>query len=335
MKDCEYRSVAIDDTPGMAELLMARQNLESQVFPFLRNSCLNVKYITDKLQRSLAGSKVIGVGVFVNGELAGYLMGEIGISNRGRHASVPYEGIAIRTDQPSQLIGHLYERASVLWLEQGCFDHSILVPIGNQAYYEAVLHLSFAIEQVHAVMSIEDYRHFEHAADVKVRLAETKDREALGRMSSIIARFHNMAPVFVPVLPEVLETRREAFRGLVEEKDDIVLIAEAANQELGFQNYAIATPSLMTPDDAVELVVAGTYSSHMGRGIGKSLMNEGCRIIREKGYSSIIADWRVTNLASSAFWPQCGFKPVAYRMARSIDRNYAWANFNNPSIRQL
>jgi ribosomal protein S18 acetylase RimI-like enzyme len=73
----------------------------------------------------------------------------------------------------------------------------------------------------------------------------------------------------------------------------------------------------------------------MGSGVGKKLMNEGCRVIKEKGYGSITTDWRITNLASSTFWPKCGFKPVAYRMIRFIDTNYAWANFNNPSIKQL
>ena len=47
----------------------------------------------------------------------------------------------------------------------------------------------------------------------------------------------------------------------------------------------------------------------------------------------MITDWRITNLASSTFWPKCGFKPVAYRMVRYINSNIAWANFNNPSIK--
>lgn len=89
----------------------------------------------------------------------------------------------------------------------------------------------------------------------------------------------------------------------------------------------------MTPDDVIVLDVAGTVYSQMGSGIGKKLMNEGCRIMKERGYGNIKTDWRITNLASSLFWPKCGFKPVAYRMARYIDKDYAWANFDNPSIK--
>jgi ribosomal protein S18 acetylase RimI-like enzyme len=91
----------------------------------------------------------------------------------------------------------------------------------------------------------------------------------------------------------------------------------------------------MAPDYGVELSIAGTYYSKMGSGVGKKLMNESYRVMKEKGYNSIITDWRITNLASSTFWPKCGFKPIAYRMARCIDSNLAWANFNNLSINQL
>ena len=335
MNNYEFRSITTNDIPSMSNLLISRQNLEVGVFPLLNNSCLNEKYIKDKLEKLFADGKVIGIGAFVNDELVGYLMGEIVISTRsGRVAWVPYEGVAIRRDQSSELIRHLYAKVSVLWLEQGCFDHSILVPIGNTVYYDAFLHLSFAIKQVHAVMNIEEYKPFENVADVDIRLADKEDSEALGRMSSIIAKFQNSAPSFIPVAPEVLESRKEGFKGLVE-GDDMVLIAEKDKQELGFQSYEVSTPNLMTPDNVVELEIAGTYYSQMGSGIGKKLMNEGCTIMKEKGYGNIKTDWTITNLASSTFWPKCGFKPVAYRMARNIDSNYAWANFTNPSIKQL
>ena len=336
MNNCEFRSITINDIPVMTDLLIDRQNLESKVFPFLKNSCLNVKYITERLEELFNDSKVIGIGAFVNDELVGYIMGEIKFNNRiGRAAWVPYDGIAIREDQSSELIRHLYAKASVLWLEQGCFSHYTLVPIANTVYYEAFLKLSFAIEQVHAVMKIEEYKPFENAADADIRLANKMDSEVLGKMSSIISTFQNSAPVFIPALPEVLVNIKRAFKGLGEEEDVIVFIAEKDKKELGFQEYEMITPNLMTPDDGIELCTAGTYSSQMGSGIGKKLMNEGCRVIKEKGYGSITTDWRINNLASSTFWPKCGFKPVAYRMIRFIDTNYAWANFSNPSIKQL
>lgn len=166
MKIYEFRPIDIGDVPAMVALLICRQNLESKLFPFLKNSCLNTKNITDLLKKLFINSKVIGIGAFVDDELVGYIIGKIKIDNgRGKHIWVPYEGIAIRKDQPSELIRNLYGKVSILWLEEGCFSHYILIPFGNQVYYEAFLQLSFFIQQVHGILNIENYRPFENVSD--------------------------------------------------------------------------------------------------------------------------------------------------------------------------
>ncbi len=334
MGKCEFRLITIADVSAMADLLIYRQNFESKVFPFLKNSCLNVKYITDMFEQLFVNSKAIGIGAFVNDELVGYIMGEIKIdTSRGRHVWVPYEGIAIRMDQSSELIRNLYTKVSVVWLEQGCFSHYTLIPLGNQVYYEAFQRLSFFIQQVHGVMNLEDYKPFENASDAEIRFANKMDSEIMGNMSSIIFSYQNSAPTFEPALPEVVMNIKAGYKRTVEDNDATILIAVKDMKELGFQAYWPITSDLMAPDDGVELSIAGTYYSHMRSGVGKKLMNEGYRIMKEKGYNNMIADWRITNLTSSTFWPKCGFKPVAYRMVRCIDSNLAWANFNNPSIK--
>ncbi|WP_242850065.1 GNAT family N-acetyltransferase [Clostridium polynesiense] len=336
MKICEYRLIDIGDVPAMVGLLACRQNLESKVFPFLKNSCLNTKYITDLLENIFVNSKAIGIGAFSNDELVGYILGKVKIDNgRGRHIWVPYEGVAIRKDQPSELIRNLYATVSLWWLEEGCFSHYALIPLGNQVYYEAFLQLSFFIQQVHGILNIEDYKPFKNVSDPDIRIANKKDSEAMGRMSNIICSYQNSAPVFEPALPEVVVKIKEGYKKIAEDDEAMIIIAEKDMKEIGFQVYEPITSDLMTPDDGIELSIAGTYPSQMRSGVGKKLMNEGSRIMEEKGYNNIIIDWRIANLASSTFWPKCGFSPIAYRMVRFIDSNFAWANFNNPSIKKL
>jgi ribosomal protein S18 acetylase RimI-like enzyme len=331
MKICEFRAIDIGYVPAMVDLLVCRQNLESKVFPFLKNSCLNTKHITNLLEKLFINSKVIGIGAFANDELVGYIIGKIKIDNgRGRHIWVPYEGIAIRKDQPSELIRNLYAKVSVLWLEQGCFSHYTLIPLGNQVYYEAFLRLSFFIQQVHGIMNIEDYKPFENVSDADIRIANKKDSEAMGRMSSIIHSYQNSAPVFEPALPEVVVKIKEGYKRIVEDDAAMIIIAEKDMKELGFQVYESIASNLMAPDDGIELSIAGIYPSQMRSGVGKKIMNEGSRIVKENGYNNIIIDWRIANLASSTFWPKCGFRPIAYRMVRCIDSNFVWANFIEP-----
>ncbi|WP_042474757.1 GNAT family N-acetyltransferase [Bacillus ndiopicus] len=332
----EFKQMTIEDIPAMAKLLIERQNLESRVFPFLKNSNLHVNYITDLLAGWFTNKQMIGIGAFINSELVGYIIGELKHDTvRGRHIWGHYEGVAIRADQSPELIRSLYAKASEAWVAQGCFMHYMLIPLGNQVYYDACQRLSFFIQQVHGVMSMADYQPFENVSDAEVRVAHKMDSTTLGKMSSIIQSYQNAAPTFEPVLPEAVLEIKAGYEGIVEGNDETCLIAIKDMKELGFQVYYPSMSNLMTPDNSVELSVAGTYDVQMGKGIGKKLMNEGYRLMKEKGYSTMVTDWRITNLASSTFWPKCGFKPVAYRMVRYIDSNIAWANFDNPSLKLL
>jgi len=333
MKDYEFRIITSHDIPRMSSLLLGRQEREAQDFPFLRNSCAKVDKIGDKLQGLLTTGKAIGMGAFSRGELVGYLIGMIRIDTRmGRCTVIPYEGVAVAEDQPADLIRYLYAETSVLWLEHGCFTHSAFVPLADPLYKEAFLRLSFALEQVYAVLDLEEYKYFDVESQSEVRLATEEDREVMGQMSGIISKYQNAAPAFIPLLPEVLASIKEGFQSSLQDQDTTVFLAEGDGETLGFHMYETASPGIMTPDHAVELCVAGTVRSHMGRGIGKKLMNAGVNMMKEKGYHYMTTDWRVTNLASSTFWPKCGFKPVSYRMARFIDPNYAWANLKNPCV---
>jgi len=170
-------------------------------------------------------------------------------------------------------------------------------------------------------MNMDDYKAFDNLSDAEIRFAYKNDSEIMGKMSSIILSCLNSAPTFLPVKPELVIDINAGYKSLVEDDDSTILIAEKNMKELGFQVYEPITPDLMSPDDGVELHIAGTHYSQRARGIGKKLMNEGYRIMKERGYNSIITDWKITNLSGSTFWPKCGFKPIAYRMIRNIDKD--------------
>lgn len=336
MTDYRFKAITAQDIPSMAGLLMARQERESKLYPFLQNNLLQKEQLSRQLHGLLTSGNALGMGAFFHGQLVGYLVGTIRIDTRtGRCAVIPYGGAAISEGQPAELIRYLYAEASPLWLEHGCFIHSGFVPLGDPLYLKAFSKLSFGIEQVYAVLDLEEYRPFDGAGEVKIRLATEEDGEVMAGMSSIISKHQNASPTFMPVFPEVLAEIREGFRRSLAEPDTVVLLAEKDGETVGFHMYAAAAPSIMSPDSAAELLVAGTAQGHRRAGVGRSLMNEGCRMMRDRGYRYLTTDWRITNLASSTFWPKCGFKPIAHRMARAIDPNYAWANLSNPCIQQF
>jgi GNAT superfamily N-acetyltransferase len=118
------------------------------------------------------------------------------------------------------------------------------------------------------------------------------------------------------------ELRAEIHEDL--EKPEIAnLVAEADGRIVG--NFVVV-PAEMTnshtglarPEEACFLGFAATDPEVRGSGVGVALMQASFAWAAERGYRSMITDWRVTNLLSSRFWPRRGFRPTFLRLYRSI-----------------
>ena len=323
MSTIRFKQVEAVDIDAMVTLLMARQIKESTTFPQMLNEHLNKAYLENTLHILFKEKEMLGCAAFLDDVMVGYIVAQI-VENetKGNLAWVPYEGLAIHMLQSAELIRNMYAFVSSLWLARGCVRHSVFVPLGQTAYFEAFMRLSFAINQVHAVLDLDAYIPFSHNDAIHVRPMQTSDASVLGSMSGIIASYQSKPPTFVPVTPEILETRRKAFENLVHDKDVVVFIAEKDEQVVGFCEYEFMTPSLLTSSKSIELCVAGTIESKRHMGIGKQLMNASVVGLKAMAYTTVFADWKISNLTSSTFWPLCGFKPFSYQMTRSIDSSF-------------
>jgi ribosomal protein S18 acetylase RimI-like enzyme len=333
MLSYEFKSIDINDIDQMVVLLLDRQALESQKFSFLNNSSLNKEDIKDKLEKYFQEGLILGKGAYLKGQLVGFLFAEIiGRGRMGTVAHVPYEGMAIDQGQPYELVRILYSKLAPLWLEQGCFNQMVLLPKGQAGFMDAFINLNFSLEQVYSVLNMEHYKPFEGLEDYRVRLVRQGDEDALEAMAFLISKSYNQSPVFLPVYPEILTRIKKAFRSLVDDEECLAFICEKDGKALGFIEYEYMSSSLMNPDQAIELSTAGSLPDQRTKGVGKKLANHSLNYIKEKGYKYVFTDWKVSNLEASIFWPKCGFEIIACKMIRTIDLNYAWANFKNPSI---
>lgn len=333
MLNYDFKIMDRKDIHAMVMVLLHRQTLESKKFSFLNNSSLREVFLHDKLKNYFEDGMIIGMGAYVEDELVAYLFAEI--ISRGRMdtlAHVPYEGMAIGKDQPYELVRMLYRKLAPLWLEQGCFNQMVVIPKAQAGFMDAFINLNFSLEQVYSVLSIDHYKPFEGLEDYQVRLISPGDEDVLETMALLISKSYNQSPVFLPVYPEILRRIKKAFRTLVDDEDGFTFICEDDLKALGFINYEYMSPGLMHPDQAIELSTAGSLSDQRAKGVGKKLANHSFKYIKEKGYKYVCTDWKVANLEASNFWPKCGFEIIACKMIRTIDLNYAWANFKNPSI---
>ena len=82
--------------------------------------------------------------------------------------------------------------------------------------------------------------------------------------------------------------------------------------------YSGLHTSVAQPDDACILGYAATLPEVRGAGAGVALTGGVFAWARERGYATIVVDWRVPNLLSSRFWPARGFRTTFVRVHRSI-----------------
>ncbi len=272
-----------------------------------------------------------GAAVVANGQLVGYLVGDLAIdTQRGRTAWVRQAGQALAAGQEHALLRDLYAMAATRWVDLGCCDHFVLAPTADRAVLQTWFGLSFGLEQVHALADLEAVRLTppELGPALTLRRAGPEDAERLAGLAGIIRRHQAAAPVWGAALPEHEAEIATGYRELVSDPTATVWLALRGEEALAFQAYYTTEPGpadLLTPERCVELSVAGTVPAAQGLGLGRALTALGFAAARAAGQRYVLADWRSTNLSSARFWPRQGFVPVVYRMVRRVDGRSLWA----------
>jgi len=286
------------------------------------------------IQASLDRDHARGVAAVDGNQLLGYLVGDLVIDAVwGRSAWVRLAGCASTPNQSPELARDLYAALAEGWVGSGCFTHFALMPSTNLALLQAWYSLSFGIEQVYGLASLDqlDLSQPPASAGVEIRRAVSTDRAALASMYDLVWRANVAPPVWGLHLPENDAELRGAYGDLVDDPDATVWLAFLDGESAGFQCYfpgEHSADSLLVPDNCTVLEVAGTHPQARGKGIGAMLTHRGLAYAYANGYRHCLADWRSANLLASRFWPSQGFRPAAYRLARRVDTRIAWGNHN-------
>jgi ribosomal protein S18 acetylase RimI-like enzyme len=243
---------------------------------------------------------------------------------------VRFAGCAHAPDEDPEIVRDLYAALAAPWVDMGCFSHFALMPAGDPELLGRWFALSFGIEQVHALVLLEelDLSPRPDPAGVEIRLAGPGDRAVLEELSDVIWRHQVRAPVWGIHLPESQAQRRTEWGGLLDEGDVTIYLAFHQGEAVGVHAYypvPEGPENPVLPDQCVHLAAAGTREQARGRGIGRALTRHVMEHARAAGYRYCETDWRSTNLLASRVWPRLGFHPVVYRLARRIDARIAWA----------
>jgi ribosomal protein S18 acetylase RimI-like enzyme len=217
-----------------------------------------------------------------------------------------------------ELVRDLYEFAASRWVEQGLKAHYVLVPATDEGLVDAWFRLSFGAQHAQGVLEIPDV-----AWPRGVREAEERDVDAMVELAPFLNRHQRHAPVFSPAASwTVEELRADILEDLA--KDEVGnLVTELDGHVVG--NFVVCPIELSKEHDglarlpgAAFLSFAITHPDARGSGAGVALTDACFAWARERGYRTMLTDWRVTNLLSSRFWQKRGFPTSFLRLHRLI-----------------
>jgi GNAT superfamily N-acetyltransferase len=289
-----------------AELLSARHEAHRVDFPELPTQPDYRAEIQALLSDGATGS-------FTDGA---YVLGRSGPEDRwGPNIWIEAAGHAANDPE---LLREVWAESAAGWVEQGLRAHYVLVPATDKSHLDGWFRLGFGAQQGHGVIEIPD-----REWPTNVREATTDDIDAMVEIGPLLSRHQSESPVFSSVPEQTPDDVRadvlddfslEGVANLVYETDGRIV----GNFFVCPLEMSNAHSGLARPPGAAFLGFAITDPEARGAGAGTALTDACFAWARERGYETMVTDWRETNLLASRFWPRRGFRTSFLRLHRAI-----------------
>ena len=317
MARLEIRPFSDEFLDAAGELLAARHRAHRAVEPLLPPRFEDPAAARTECEALLAVDGASGAVALRAGRLVGYLLG-VRKSDEiwGANVWVDPAGHAVETAED---LRDLYGVAATRWVDEERVRHYAIVPASDSSLAEAWSRLSFGQQHAFGICEVPEVSWPEG-----VRLAEKGDVDELVELSPLIREHHARAPVFGFVRPhETLDEIRAEILEDIPKQEIGDLVVEQTDRIVGaFQVVPVEHGSVHTglarPDGAALLAWAATRPDVRGSGAGLALTEAAFAWAGERGHTTMVTDWRVTNLLASRFWPARGFRPTFLRLYRHI-----------------
>ncbi len=300
------------------ELLAARHSAHRAAEPLLPQRYEDPAEAAKEVEALAQADGASGVVALRGSRVVGYLLG---IRKRdeiwGPNIWVELAGHAV--EQPEDL-RDLYAAAAGKWVDEDERPrHYAFVPASDRALVEAWARVGFGQQHAHGIQEVV-------ATDwpAAVRLATIEDVDGLVDLDPELTDYQTQSPVFARGLPQESpeELRTEILEDLADDAHGDLVVEQEGRIVGSFVLAPVEKSSvhsgLARPDSAVVLAWAATRPDIRGSGVGLALMQAAYAWAGERGYETMVADWRVANLLASRFWAGRGFRETFLRLYRHI-----------------
>lgn len=236
-----------------------------------------------------------------------------------RSALVPYGGHALPSGREGEVLRSLYARVAERLVAERRLVHYVEVPAGETAtgpWFD----LGFGRELVHGLMAVKARgRQPRGVEGLGIRRAGPGDLPQIGRMVAESARRQRGTATFQPQPEAALAALRLHYADALADQRCGAWIASRRGEEIGMVLLVPADPDPVTPASCVELVEAFVEPAARGEGVSRVLLATAVAWAYDNGHRYMSARWRSSSPLAAGHFPEIGFRPVAYRLTRTLD----------------
>lgn len=283
------------------------------------------------IEQTLAMERVVGLAALRDGRMVGYLIGrealEMSPFRRPRAGVVEFAGHAVDAEDALETYRALYAEMASRWVRDGYFAHEVLVPATDDQALAAWFSLGFGQERARGIRSLVPLEAGDLVEAVEVHRAGVEDAEPAARLQWELALHHTGSPIFLALPPESEDESRRLTAERLSDPEHRVFLAVRGGEALGMMALSAPGPraAMVAPEGCIHIDDAYTEATLRGGGIGRLLLNRALAQARDDGYRSCSVGWMTANISAHRFWQAVGFRPVLYRLVRTVDPRIAWA----------
>jgi ribosomal protein S18 acetylase RimI-like enzyme len=302
-------------------LLAARHARQRKAEPLLSARFTEPAAAREELEAAWLAEGASGAAALRNGRLVGYLVAAPrDTAVWGENVWIEAAGHAVEIAED---VRDLYATAAARWFDEGRRRHYALVPSTDAEFVDAWFRLGFGQQQAHGIREVSSTEDVHVPDGFEIREPREEDIEALLAIDIALPAHMRSSPVFSEGSLPAADALRQEWHSTLTGDDEKVLIGTLDGRPVACWSVCDAELSghhrgLARPERACYLAFASTLPEARGSGIGVALTTASLAAAAAQGYSTMVTDWRVTNLAASRFWPKRGFRISFLRLYRSL-----------------
>jgi GNAT superfamily N-acetyltransferase len=219
---------------------------------------------------------------------------------------------------PAALV-EVYTAAAADWVAKGELTHSVHIPLGAPELIEPFLRMGFGYQAEAGIHSLKDLPEARDVPGLSITRAGVDDFDEVLPLTLVIPDKMAESPVFSPRSDEYYQTRGDVHWGNLSNGIGRYFVARVDGRAVGLAITNEAEDGPLDPPGGCSLDLGAVAAGQQGTGIGLALTQAVLADALDGGMTSMMTDWRTTNLPAASFWPAVGFRPMCLRLSRRID----------------